>query len=202
MNNCLTFLADVFSDRTCWRHRWKRHKYEWKQQWIWSFDWCCCGMCSCVCNYPYSPRCILQEEKIVSSINYTCEYNLSQIKWLADGVVTKSGFWYILKSILISSQLVNLRLISSQPWNQPWFQKNSSCTFWNYANSILKATWIIRRWIILTPSSQCLALELCRGFDYYHLKWSSYHAYRLSEKPLRPQENLLRWEVHQPWVCL
>ena len=80
--------------------------------------------------------------------------------------------------------------------------KHSSCTFWNYANSILKATWIIRRWIILTPSSQCLTLELCRGFEYYHLKWSSCHAYRLSEKPLRPQKNLLRWEVHQPWVCL
>ena len=80
-----------------------------------------------------------------------------------------------------------------------------------------KFDWIARRFPDLFESSHSLFLSSHRALPFllWHHPWihaqdqpeelfaiSVVHAYRLSEKPLRPQTNPLRWEVLQPWICL
>ena len=86
------------------------------------------------------------------------------------------GFWHILKSTLISSQLMNVTLISSQPWNQSWFQKtvlahfeisfdfkgNFNCSqvnnfhilFTMSHSWVLKRVWTLSSWMILLSRHQ------------------------------------------------
>ena len=80
-----------------------------------------------------------------------------------------------------------------------------------------KFDWIARRFPDLFERSHSLFLSSHRALPFllWHHPWihaqdqpeelfaiSVVHAYRLSEKPLRPQTNPLRWEVLQPWICL
>ena len=103
---------------------------------------------------------------------------------------------------------MNVTLISSQPWNQSWFQKQ----FLHILKSalILKATLIVHRWIIFTFSSQCLTLEFWRGCEHYHLEWSSYRAISIVERVLIAWVKIFKYQCcifsqrsrDVPWIVL
>ena len=82
-----------------------------------------------------------------------------EFKLMATSVGWKEGFWLNLKTTLISRQLVNFTLISSQPWNQTWFQiKKGLAHFEN--NLDLNAAWIFHRQIILAMCNSRVAKRM------------------------------------------